>query len=285
MVEVATQKRRVLALAIHGNCDERSLRKLADKTLDDLTSLPNITQVEIMGIRKPEISIEVSERNLREHGLSFDEVSQSLKQSSLDIPGGVARTSSGETLLRAMGKPARRRIQPNRIDFLPQRIKLETRGPGNSQRRFRRQGSLHNLFRPTRRNASRFQGGQPKPSGHFGESKCLCEGNYAQITRGGQHDHLARQLLLPAGRLQMMIRNAFQGLLLVFLVLSLFLRPSLAVWVAIGLPISFMGAFAAMGVIGHPSTSFRFCLHRGVGHSSRRRYCSRGIRLHLGVQR
>ena len=52
------------------------------------------------------------------------------------------------------------------------------------------------------------------------------------------------------GRLQMMIRNAFQGLLLVFLVLSLFLRPSLAVWVAIGLPISFMGAFAAMGVIG-----------------------------------
>ena len=50
------------------------------------------------------------------------------------------------------------------------------------------------------------------------------------------------------GRLEMMVRNAFQGLLLVFLVLSLFLRPSLAIWVAIGLPISFMGAFATMGV-------------------------------------
>jgi multidrug efflux pump subunit AcrB len=48
----------------------------------------------------------------------------------------------------------------------------------------------------------------------------------------------------------MMIRNAFQGLLLVFLVLSLFLRPSLAIWVAIGLPISFMGAFATMGLVG-----------------------------------
>ena len=52
------------------------------------------------------------------------------------------------------------------------------------------------------------------------------------------------------GRLEMMVRNAFQGLLLVFLVLSLFLRPSLAIWVAIGLPISFMGAFATMGLVG-----------------------------------
>ena len=40
MVEVATQKRKVLAVAIHGKADPRSLRKLADKTLDDLTNLP-----------------------------------------------------------------------------------------------------------------------------------------------------------------------------------------------------------------------------------------------------
>ena len=47
MVEVATQKRQVLAVAIHGAADSRSLRKLADQTLDDLTNLPGITQVEI----------------------------------------------------------------------------------------------------------------------------------------------------------------------------------------------------------------------------------------------
>ena len=52
------------------------------------------------------------------------------------------------------------------------------------------------------------------------------------------------------GRLDMMIRNAQHGLILVFLVLSFFLRPSLAFFVALGLPISFMGAFATMGVIG-----------------------------------
>ena len=56
-------------------------------------------------------------------------------------------------------------------------------------------------------------------------------------------------IILSAGASGNDGRNAFQGLLLVFLVLSLFLRPSLAGWVAIGLPISFMGAFAAMGLV------------------------------------
>ena len=63
-------------MAIHGNADAYSLRKLADKTLDDLTNLPGITQVEIAGIRKPEIGIEVSENALREHGMSFDDVAR-----------------------------------------------------------------------------------------------------------------------------------------------------------------------------------------------------------------
>ena len=89
MVEVATQKRKVLAVAIHGNADAYSLRKLADKTLDDLTNLPGITQVEIAGIRKPEIGIEVSENALREHGMVLTMWPVPTKKGSVDIPGGV----------------------------------------------------------------------------------------------------------------------------------------------------------------------------------------------------
>ena len=65
MVEVATQKRQVLAVAIHGK-QTFIHYELADKTLTDLTNLPGITQVEISGVRKPEIGIEVSESSLRE---------------------------------------------------------------------------------------------------------------------------------------------------------------------------------------------------------------------------
>ena len=90
-------------MAIHGNADAYSLRKLADKTLDDLTNLPGSLS-EIAGIRKPEIGIEVSENALREHGMSFDDVARALKKSSVDIPGGFARTSSVKHCFVPWGK-------------------------------------------------------------------------------------------------------------------------------------------------------------------------------------
>ena len=116
IVEVAIQRRKVLAIAIHGKADPYSLRQLADKTLGDLTNLPGITQVEISGIRKREIGIEVSESSLRAHGISFDQLANALRKNSIDIPGGVARTSSGETLLRSMGK-ARNGNEFNKLEI------------------------------------------------------------------------------------------------------------------------------------------------------------------------
>jgi multidrug efflux pump subunit AcrB len=251
IVEVATQKRRVLALAIHGNCDERSLRKLADKTLDDLTNLPNITQVEIMGIRKPEISIEISEQNLREHGLSFDDISKSLKQSSVDIPGGVARTSSGETLLRAMGK-ARKGEEFDQIELIssPNGSSLKLGDLATVKDAFEDK-ALYTTFSDQSAVTLRvFRVGKQSPLDISEKVNAYVEETLPELPEGVGMTIWQDSSYYLQGRLQMMIRNALQGLLLVFLVLSLFLRPSLAIWVAIGLPISFMGAFAAMGVMG-----------------------------------
>lgn len=251
MVEVATQKRRVLALAIHGNCDEKSLRKLADKTLDDLTNLPGITQVEIMGIRKPEISIEVSERNLREHGLSFDDVSRSLKQSSLDIPGGVARTSSGETLLRSMGK-ARNGEEFDKIELIssPNGSSLKLEDLATVKDAFEDKALYTTFSEQSAVTLRIFRVGKQSPLDISKKVNAYVQEISTKLPEGVGMTIWQDSSYYLEGRLQMMIRNALQGLLLVFLVLSLFLRPSLAVWVAIGLPISFMGAFAAMGLMG-----------------------------------
>ena len=251
IVEVATQKRKVLAVAIHGNADPQSLRKLADKTLDDLTNLPGITQVEIAGIRKPEIGIEISESTLREHALSFDDVVKSLKRNSIDTPGGVARTSSGETLLRSMGK-ARDGREFNDLQLLTtadgSNLKL-------SDLAWVKDGFedkiLYTEFSDEPAVTLRvFRVGKQSPldiskkvSDYVAKAnRTLPEGLSMTIWKDSS--------FYLQGRLEMMVRNAFQGLLLVFLVLSLFLRPSLAIWVAIGLPISFMGAFATMGLLG-----------------------------------
>ena len=251
MVEVATQKRKVLAVAIHGKADPRSLRKLADKTLDDLTNLQGITQVEIAGIRKPEIGIEVSENALREHGMSFDDVARALKKNSVDIPGGVARTSSGETLLRSMGK-ARDGKEFNELEVMTtangSNLKLNDLAwvkDGFEDK------VLYTEFSDEPAVTLRvFRVGNQSP---LDISKKV--NNYVEKISPTLPEGLSMTIWKDSsyylqGRLEMMIRNAFQGLLLVFLVLSLFLRPSLAIWVAIGLPISFMGAFATMGLVG-----------------------------------
>ena len=251
MVEVTTIKRRVLAVAIHGNCDEKSLRKLADQTLDDLTNLPGITQVEIAGIRKPQIGIEVSESALREHGLSFDEVARTLRQTSLDVPGGVARTSAGETLLRSMGK-ARDGQEFDAIELLPsENGSSVTLGEVAKVKDAFEDKALYTIFDEQPAVTLRvFRVGNQSPLDISDKVSDYVEAIRPNLPEGVKMTIWQDSSYYLRGRLQMMIDNASQGLLLVFLVLSLFLRPSLAFWVALGLPISFMGAFATMGVIG-----------------------------------
>ena len=251
MVEVATQKRQVLAVAIHGKTDLYSLRKLADKTLTDLTNLPGITQVEISGVRKPEIGIEVSESSLREHKLSFDDIAIALKTNSIDIPGGLARTPSGETLLRSMGKVR------NGMEFSELEIMTTNDGSSLKLRDLARVKDgfedkvLYTKFSEEPAVTLRvFRVGHQSPLDISKKVSLYVENINKTLPEGLSMTIWKDSSFYLKGRLEMMVRNAFQGLLLVFLVLSLFLRPSLAVWVAIGLPISFMGAFATMGLVG-----------------------------------
>ena len=104
IIQEILMKRRVLAIALAGDTDERTLKHLAERTRDRLNELPEITQVDLSSVRPYEISIEVSETDLRRYGLTFDEVVRAVQRSSLDLPGGAVKSSSGEILLRAEGQ-------------------------------------------------------------------------------------------------------------------------------------------------------------------------------------
>ncbi len=97
-------RHKVISMVIFGDVTEKTLRKLADQIRDDLTMMENISQVGIAGVRPYEISIEVSEENLRRYNLSFDQVSRAVSNSSLDIPAGSVKTTGGEILVRTKGQ-------------------------------------------------------------------------------------------------------------------------------------------------------------------------------------
>jgi multidrug efflux pump subunit AcrB len=85
----------VISVVVYGNLSERSLREWAESVRDDLLVYPEITQVDLGGVRPYEISIEIPEGNLRRYNLTLDQVAQQVRRASLDLPGGTIKTTGG----------------------------------------------------------------------------------------------------------------------------------------------------------------------------------------------
>jgi multidrug efflux pump subunit AcrB len=242
---------KVITAVVYGDVLEKTLRKLADQVRDDLTEKENISQVKIAGVRPYEISIEVSEETLRRHNLSFDQVSRAVRNSSLDTPAGSVKTSGGEILVRTKGQ---RYYGP---EF--EKIIVLTRNDGTTVRlsdiaTVRDEFEDVDLY-------SKFDGKRAA---------------YIQISRIGEQDALdvaatvkdyvsQKKRHLPDGvslalweddtlvlkaRMNLLKRNGYIGLVLVFLCLTLFLNMRLAFWTTMGIPISFLGAFYLIPLFG-----------------------------------
>lgn len=74
------------------------------------------------------------------------------------------------------------------------------------------------------------------------ENKILPEGTRLTITQDGAS--------LVSDRLTLLVKNGWQGLLLATLALLLFFNWRYSFWVALGLPVSFLGGLAVMSVVG-----------------------------------
>ena len=105
IVREMTARNQVTDIAISGETDIFALKALAERVRDELTATAEITQVDVVSAPPYEISIEVSEVALRRHGMTFDQVADAVRRSSLDLPGGSVRTDGGEILLRTIGRP------------------------------------------------------------------------------------------------------------------------------------------------------------------------------------
>ncbi len=94
----------VVFLAIYGDMDAFARKTLAQDIRDDLVQLPSVNSVQYLGDRDYEISIEVSEHVLRQYGLTMSEISQAVRDSSIDLPGGTIKSEGGDILLRTEGQ-------------------------------------------------------------------------------------------------------------------------------------------------------------------------------------
>lgn len=247
VIQEILNRRQVINVAISGNANEKTLKRIGEKVRDDITNLPEVSQVELTIARPYEISIELSEDALRRYQLTFDEVANAVRMSSLDLPGGAVKTEGGEISLRTKGQAY------VGADF--ENIVLRS-FPDGTRLKVSDVATVVDGFAETDQTA-RFDG---KPSVlvqvfRVGDENAM---DLAKAVR----EYVAKiKLTLPAGiavttwqddskilqdRLSLLLRNGRTGFILVFLALALFLRLKLSWWVSVGMAISFFGAFWLM---------------------------------------
>ena len=99
----SSHKHYVVSLALYGDQTEHVLREMAETVRDKLLMDPDISQVDLTGVRDYEISIEISQNELRTYGLTLDGVASIVRRASVDMPGGAIKREGGDVLVRATG--------------------------------------------------------------------------------------------------------------------------------------------------------------------------------------
>ncbi len=233
-----------VTVAVYGDVSEKLLRQTAEKVRDDLIDTGPISLVNLVGVRDYEISVEVSEENLRRYGISFDHVVRTIRTGSIDLPGGVIKTSGGEILVRSKGQLYTGR----EFEDLP----LITLDDGTVVRL----GQVANVIDgfEDKDIKARFNG-KPAALVHVNRTSKEDVIEISRVVRDyveSRKERMPEKIKLATwfdlstmvqDRIDLLLRNGTQGIILVFIALALFLNLRLAFWVSAGIPISFMGAF------------------------------------------
>ncbi len=268
VINLAIYKREVISVAISGNVSEAEVRQQAELIRDGLLSVPGVTQLELDGVRDYEIAIEVSQDQLRQYNLRLSDVAEAIDQSSLDLSAGNVKTQGGDVLIRLKSQAYERPEFENIVVATNQNGSIVRVGDIATVRDGFTEDPL----------ITRFNG---QPSAMI-EVYRVGDQSAIDVATKVKNYVAAQQARMPDGielstwrdrsvvvqkRLQTLTTSALQGGILVLALLTLFLRPSVAIWVFIGIPISFMGAFIAMpffGITLNLSSLFGFLLVLGI---------------------
>lgn len=251
IVSLAKARNEVASLIIAGDQELRTLHDLAELARERLLADERVSQVDLEGVPPLEISIEISREQLEAYSLDLQEVSKIVQEASLELPGGALETTNGDVLLRVADR--------RRAGFEFRDIVVATTAEGGEVRlgdiativdgyEDTKQSTYYN-GRPAVR-LTAFRVGDETP-----QSVALAVADVAKELDDEWPDEVTvttwnDQSELLRDRIDLLSRNAFGGLLLVLVILALFLDIRLALWVSMGIPISFLGSFLLLAPLG-----------------------------------
>ena len=249
VVTELTNRQQALQIALYGDASERVLKELAEEVKNDLTQDPQISYIQIGGVRDYEISVEVPRDALRKYNLTLAQVAGLVRQGSLDLPGGSIETGSEEITIRTEGQ------NYTKPDF--EDIVLLSR-PDGTNLHLGDVATVKDGFDENSDLITRFNGDPAAILNVFrtGDEQVLQieeivntyldEELRASMPSGIEASIWQNQAENLRNRLNLLIENGILGLVLVVIALTLFLAPRLAFWTSIGIFLSFIGTFIVM---------------------------------------
>ena len=249
------QRDQYMGFAVHGNVDSRTLKRVADKVRDELAKLPGGELAELQGTLEEQVSIEVSEQALRRFGLSFSDVANAIRQSSLNSSGGRIESSIGDVNITA-------RQLADTADQFNKIIVRQTTAEGTvyvSDIATVIDGFVSDKLKATFDNEPTAFVMIPSPDKMDivkytdGFKKFVEEANDHSngiLPQAVRIDTLWDNSVEFKARMDLITQSALSGAVLVMLVLILFLRPVVALWVTMGIFTAFAGGIMLLPYFG-----------------------------------
>lgn len=257
-----------MRIAVYGDLNEKELKRLAEVLRREAAQLPAVNIVDLFGVRREEISIEVSEDSLRRYSLTFTDVAKAIRQSSLNTTGGTIRTDAGsfsmairnqantekdfgEFIIRQTGDGATIRVR-DVATIIDGFVDEEILATLNGKPAVLLQVMTTDTMDIVKASAS---------------VKEWIEKRTKTLPKGVELTLWTDQAEAFNGRMTTIGSAAIQGLFLVLVVLMLTLRPKVAFWVASGIATAYAGAFILLPYLDisiNMLSTFAFLLVLGI---------------------
>ena len=240
--------RQTITFAVSGNSVPLTVLKQKAQSIEkELLRMNGISQVSISGFPDEEIEIAVTEAGLRAYGLSFQQVATAVAKNSLITTGGSIKTDAEEYLIRASSRGYYAselenivvKSTPNgNVVLLKEVATLKDKFNENPNGLYFNGDKAVNIT-VQNTNSEDLISTAEKVKVYIAEYNLASPDVELNVTSDSS--------ITLTQRTDLLLENALVGMLLVLLILSIFLKPRIAMWVAFGLPISFLGMFAIAG--------------------------------------
>ena len=226
------------------------LKPIANNIEDELLQLSNVSLV-VNDVPLDEIAIEIDPDTLRQYNLTISDVMNAVRRYSANFSAGQLKTDAGVISVRVENQfysGEEFRQIPVKIGEYGAKVLLQDIATikdqfteGERYFKFNGENAVYLSVKAT----------QSQNIIPVAESvKAYIDKKNKELPPGVRIEPLMDMTYYLNARLDMMKLNLLQGAILVAIMLSLFLRFKLALWVMIGLPVCFLGAMMVMPLFG-----------------------------------